>query len=140
MIGVVDSSVAVKWYAAEPDSDLATALLGEPLVAPDLIRAEVANALWKKVRRGEMVREQTMAALPHLSAAVTLLPAEALAETALAIALDLGHPVYDCFFLAMAQELSLPLITADTRLCARLEGTLLQKGVVMLSSWQNGNG
>lgn len=34
---VVDASVAAKWLAPEPDSALAETLLGEELVAPDLL-------------------------------------------------------------------------------------------------------
>ena len=45
-----------------------------------------------------------------------------LADRALAIALDLRHPVYDCFYLALAEARGSRLVTADDRLlrvCAR---------------------
>ena len=135
MINVIDSSVAVKWYAAETGSDRAVGLIGRPLVAPDLIRPEVANALWKKWRRGEIVHAQAIGALPHLSQALTLLPSEGFAEMALDLALSLGHPVYDCFFLAIAQTLDFPLITADKRFRERLRGTELEGRVVTLEDW-----
>ena len=43
---VVDASVAFKWFAQEDGTDRALQLLerGEPIVAPDLIVAEVGNA------------------------------------------------------------------------------------------------
>lgn len=59
-ICVIDASVAVKWLAEEEFSTQAFQLLfGEiRLIAPDLIFAEVANALWKMQRRGELDVEQ----------------------------------------------------------------------------------
>jgi len=131
LISVVDSCVAVKWYAPEPDTALAWALLGRPLIAPDQIRAEVASALWKKVRANEIGRAQALGALPHLGQSVRLMPSEPFAEMALALALDLGQPVYDCFFLALAQTLNFPLITADRKLWLRTRGTSFS-GLVML--------
>jgi predicted nucleic acid-binding protein len=53
---VVDASVAFKWFADEEGPDRAVALLdrGEPMVAPELILAEVCNAAWKSLRRREL--------------------------------------------------------------------------------------
>ena len=52
---VIDASVAFKWLVEEDDSALAIGLLGhEDLLAPGLILAEVGNALWKRILRGEM--------------------------------------------------------------------------------------
>lgn len=140
MIGVVDSSVAVKWYVAEQDSDLAATLLGVELAAPELIRAEVANALWKKVRKGEARQEQVTPALPHLAASVILLPSDMLAEQALEVAFHLGHPVYDCFFLVLAKRLQVPLITSDARLYGRTRGSHLAEAVMMLPNWVEAHG
>jgi predicted nucleic acid-binding protein len=48
---VVDASVAVKWYFPEPGAEAAESVgLGsEELVAPALIRVEVAAAITRKV-------------------------------------------------------------------------------------------
>jgi predicted nucleic acid-binding protein len=140
LISVVDSSVTVKWYAAESDSPHARRLIGCPLVAPDLIRAEVANALWKKLRLGQMAMSQAALALPHLSRTVTLLPSEAFAEEALELSSALGHPVYDCFFLLVARTLDFPLITADKKLWARTRDTELEGRVIGLADWSDNNG
>jgi predicted nucleic acid-binding protein len=53
---VVDASVAFKWFAQEDGTYRALELLArdEPIVAPDLIIAEVCNAAWKSLRRGEL--------------------------------------------------------------------------------------
>ena len=136
MISVVDSCVAVKWYVPETDTALARTLLGRPLIAPDQIRAEVASALWKKVRANEMERPQALRALPHLVQSVKFMPSEPLAEMALDLALDLGQPVYDCFFLALAQILNSPLITADKKLWLRTRDTAFSDRVIMLRDWE----
>ena len=51
--------MALRWYVQAPDSGAAVALLAgdEPLVAPDLVVAEVTNAAWKLVRAGEISGE-----------------------------------------------------------------------------------
>ena len=123
MTHVVDTSVVLKWVVAEEDSDLALTWVGTPLAAPDLIEAELANALWKKVRGEEIEPEQAMRALGETSGALALMPAAPLAERALAMALELSHPVYDCFFLALASNLEVQILTADKRLVRACAGT-----------------
>jgi hypothetical protein len=34
-----------------------------------------------------------------------------------------GHPVYDCFYLALAEQANASFVTADSRLFERLAGT-----------------
>ncbi|OFW37311.1 MAG: hypothetical protein A3F70_06700 [Acidobacteria bacterium RIFCSPLOWO2_12_FULL_67_14] len=50
---VVDASVVVKWCVPEVHSDAARRLLAKPheYVAPDLLFAETANTIWKKMRQ-----------------------------------------------------------------------------------------
>ena len=134
MISVVDSCVAAKWYAPEPDTALARTLLDHPLIAPDQIRAEVASTLWKKVRARELERAQALRALSHLFRTVKLMPSEPLADMALELALDLGQPVYDCFFLALAQTLNFPLVTADRKLWLRTRRTAFSGLVILLDN------
>lgn len=139
MISVVDSCVAAKWYAPEADREVARKLLGRPLIAPDQIRAEVASALWKKVRAKEIERAQALQALSHLARTVKLMPSEPLADMALGLALDLGQPVYDCFFLALARTLNFPLITADEKLWLRTRRTVFSGRVIMLHELEQAN-
>ena len=56
---VVDASVAIKWFVPEVHAETARCLLreGMTLLAPDLIWAEVANALWRKWREKELSAE-----------------------------------------------------------------------------------
>jgi predicted nucleic acid-binding protein len=126
LIFVVDASVAVKWFIQEPDRPAARRLL-EPksrLIAPDLIVAEVASAMWKRVMAGDGDARQaplTAASLPRFFA--RLMPLAPLAARAVEIAAELRHPVYDCFYLALTESEDATLITADRRLIDRLAGS-----------------
>lgn len=116
---VVDASVATKWLVTETHSDAAARLL-EPsltLVAPELLFAEVGNALWALSRRGDIAPADAIEAMDALKAApiVFPVPMRQLAAAAERLALDLGHPVYDCFYLALAIQEQYAVITADAR-------------------------
>lgn len=117
---VVDASVAAKWLAPEPDTPQAVALLTDDLIAPDLLYAEVSNILWKKQLRGEMDGATAqMGARWLLQVPLQVHDSASLLADALAMALQLQHPAYDCFYLALAQRLDAPLVTADRKLHAR---------------------
>ena len=117
---VVDASVAAKWLAPEPDSPLAEALLDDELIVPDLLFAEVGNILWKKQMRAEMDAATTqVGARWLLQVRLQVHDSASLLSDALALALKLQHPAYDCFYLALAQRVNVPLVTADRRLHAR---------------------
>lgn len=116
---VVDASVAVKWLVAEAFSDRAERLL-EPeltLVAPELLFAEAANALWAMRRRGDITGDDLAEAIDALRSAPIAIPASMrqLAVAASRLATDLDHPVYDCFYLALALQEQYQVVTADKR-------------------------
>lgn len=117
---IVDSSVAVKWVADEPGSDRARALyLSDECWAPALIMAEVGNALWKKRRMNLVTFEQATAALRALPDRIRLSDMTDLAPRAFALAADLDHAIYDCFYLALAERERVPLVCADGPLMAK---------------------
>ena len=51
---VINASIAIKWVIEEEGTKEALALRNQPLAAPDLLIAECANILWKKVRRRKL--------------------------------------------------------------------------------------
>ena len=112
---VVDASVATKWVLSEPDSERADALFDEDsLAAPRLWLVETANVLWKYWRRGRITEDEVTERLRILST----LPIEAiddlrLLDMAVGFAVSLGHPVYDCIYLAAAVTGDAVLVTAD---------------------------
>lgn len=119
MSWVVDASITVKWLTPERLTENADRLLasGEPLIAPDLVFVEAANALWKKTQRREITLREATAALDLLRAAgLEARPTPPLLRRALELAGRLEHPVYDCVYLALAEVEHLPLVTADARL------------------------
>jgi len=117
MTVIVDASVALKWVCEEEGSDRAAALLdGRSLAAPAFWLVEAANALWRRVHRGELTQgeaEERIAALSN--APVQALALEGLISDGLKFACDLGHPVYDCLYLAAAFQCQGQVLTADRR-------------------------
>ena len=136
---IVDASVAVKWFVPEDGSDDAERLFESPvrLCAPMLILGEVANALWKAVRRGDMPRDAGREAVGVLPGYFSLLFETDIAlSAAFDIACALDHPIYDCLYLESARRFDLPLITADARLIRKLAGTPYGGHVIPLAQWR----
>ncbi len=117
---VVDASVAVKWYLQEQASEQAAEVLtglARP-IGPELLRLEVISALCNQSRlynaNPEHIRvlcARWMADLGRFS--VRLHDQASLMEPAWNMALRFQHPVYDCIYLALAEEQGVPLVTAD---------------------------
>ena len=84
-------------------------------LAPDLLVAECANILWKKTRRNELTPEEAHLAARLLQRA-ELAPMRKLLKSATKLAIALDHPAYDCTYLALAEDLSCDLVTADRTL------------------------
>ena len=135
---VVDSSVAIKWFVPEPGSEDALALLkGDAiLIAPDILLAEVANGLWRKVRKGELEAKDLKPAIASARTRVSRFdPISPLIDEACDLAAALDHSVYDCLFLALAAREGVSLVTADAKFVVKLgaagiEGVLDPSGAI----------
>jgi predicted nucleic acid-binding protein len=115
---VVDASVVIKWFLPEVLAEAALRLAASDRVflAPELLGAEFANALWKKRLRREVEGSAAAGILENFRrlsietfALMPLLP------SAFAIASAAGHSVYDCLYVALAEREDCPLVTADRR-------------------------
>ena len=87
----------------EIHSDAARRLLVLPheYIAPDLLFAETANTIWKKIRRQELTTEEGRQLVSDISQiAVETVPCRALAEDAHALANATGRTVYDSMYVA----------------------------------------
>ncbi|SPF52404.1 conserved hypothetical protein [Candidatus Sulfopaludibacter sp. SbA4] len=114
---VVDASVAVKWVVKETGSDSARSLSRASLESPDLLLVECANILWKKVRIGDLTRQDAIGCLAVLlQAPVNFTAGRELLPSAMDLSFELQHPIYDCLYLALALRREIPLVTADERL------------------------
>ena len=118
MIIVVDPGVAIKWFVEEPLRPQARSLLANrhEVIAPDILIAGVAELAWRKTTRGEITAEQAEPivrniALPSFISAFVESPQ--LRNRALAIALQCGRPVHECFYAACAEAAQAPLVSAD---------------------------
>ena len=135
---VVDASVAVKWLVAEEGADVAQELAtsDHDLHAPRLMASEVANALWRKARTGEIERRAAgilLANVPDMPVrwgADELVSAEAVR---LAPALD--RPIYDCVYLALAHRIGAFMLTADSRFANVAASTEHGESVMTLTDY-----
>lgn len=120
---VVDASVAVKWLVREEHTDKALAILrawhDEEVtpVAPHLLPFEVANALHRKVFRGELdVGDSTRLVSRLFESRLELHQPPGLHVRALQLASQLQQgAVYDAHYLALAERVGCELWTADAR-------------------------
>jgi predicted nucleic acid-binding protein len=118
---VVDASCAVRWFVPEEGWPVARSLLLQdmPLVAPDILPVEIANALLRKHRRGEAEGTLPARALSLLDALrVETVPHEPLLRDAVALSLRSRHALHGCLYLMVAQRRRLSLATFDRRLAA----------------------
>jgi predicted nucleic acid-binding protein len=122
----IDSCVAAKWFLAEDGADRAAILASsdDVLCAPDLLVAEVGNVFWKACRQARASAANAARAMSILPSFFDeLVPHADHADRALELSLLLDHPIYDCFYLAVAESKQAPLITADRKLIRKVAGT-----------------
>ena len=120
---VVDASLAFKWLVEEENSDRATALAriwadqGTQLAAPPIMPFEVANALHRRVLRGELTVGVASDLVQDLmSLGIFFHATPDLHSRALELASRLKQgAVYDAHYLALAESLGCELWTADRR-------------------------
>ncbi len=126
---VVDASVLVKWflYQQEADRDRALALRDlhisgrSTIIIPRLAILEVLNAVRFSPKAKEEDGETALEALQdlHLDARS---PDLALLRKANAIAWAYKVTIYDALYVALAEQVGYPLITADDVMVKKLKG------------------
>jgi predicted nucleic acid-binding protein len=128
-VTVVDASVAVKWFIEERGTEAAEVMLSGPdkLIAPALIRIEVAAAITRKVRMGEIESTEAEEAcrlwIGALASGVPMLsPDEENIGSAIELALQIRHPLQDCLYLALARRVDGMLVTADPKFAKKARG------------------
>lgn len=120
---VIDACVAVKWHVDGEDHAAQAALLltrfangSVTLLAPDHIRLEFTAAVTKAARgrKPRLTQSQGSDAIDEfLSLGLRTFETAPLLQPAYALAHEFGCAFYDALYLALAQQLSLSLVTAD---------------------------
>ncbi len=125
---VIDASVAVPWLIRSDFSAGAMRVFetNEDLIAPDLILAEITNAIWRLTNFGSVpaiIARNALSQAPKYFA--ELVSSAELQDRALDLAIDLQHPAYDGFYLALAELRNAKLVTADRCFARRCATTSL---------------
>lgn len=125
---VLDASIAAKLYRNEPGSSEALKLIADQsgqIFAPDIFAVEVAGVIVRDangdkpgiaLQREKLEHFADLLAGPALHL-VWLQPEEIVMAADLAI--QIGHPLKDCLYLALAMDRNCPLVTADARFAAK---------------------
>lgn len=128
---VVDASVGIKLFIDESLSDAAHALFSRladdaqvRFFVPDLFYIECTNILWKYHLRYGLSADDASGAIAHLEQLrLQSVPTAHLMMDVLAIAVRYEITAYDAAYVALAQRLAVPLITADQALVRKLAET-----------------
>ena len=119
---VVDASVAVKWFVDEDGSDKARVLRDNflarqlDLIAPDLLKYEVASALryHPVVRTNASTLAAAMEAIENYQFLIN--PSREAWSKAIQLCYESKISPYDAIYLGLSQTLKLQMVTADERL------------------------
>lgn len=136
---VVDASVAVQWTIETPLSAAAERLLGarQTLIAPDSIIAEVTNAFYFHLRQRTDRVQRALDGLEFLPRwFAELVPSISLRHRAMAFAMELEHPAYDCFYLALAASRGSRMVTTDDHFLRKVKGSEHSRLILHLSDWR----
>jgi predicted nucleic acid-binding protein len=131
---VVDASIALKWTINEVDSSTALTLLADwinreiEIHAPSLLSYEVTNALYRRVRKGEIPFYDARRGLTEIIYKVVEFDFPEEPDFNIR-AIELGQlfglpATYDSHYLALAESKECELWTADLRLWNSVKGKL----------------
>ncbi len=117
---VADSSVMVEWVLAEQDSDKALRLRDDlrksvhELLSPDIFTVEACHALTRAERQLRIAVGQARTLfLDILTTPPRVFPFQPFLLRALAISSTMRVGVYDCIYVALAEQEKCELATAD---------------------------
>lgn len=120
---VLDSSVALSWCFPDEKNSAASRLLKQlrsaTVAVPTLWFLEVSNALLSGERQGRLTpleSKEALALLSRLPLDVDDNAGKAFSEDILEMAREYNLTTYDASYLELAQRLSLPIATLDTKL------------------------
>lgn len=123
---VLDASILIKWFVQEHDSEIALKfkedlLAGQTdIIVPDLVLYEILNVLRFKSHITEQAIKNILPTLFDLGLEI-ITPSQKLLEDALHLSFATDLSLYDCSYLALANELGVKFVTADKRIVRQAE-------------------
>jgi predicted nucleic acid-binding protein len=113
---VIDTNIALSCIV-ENDVSLSTLLIKNTLFAPNFAKVETLNIL----RKYHTLKHIPMPIVDnfyndYINLIDVFVPDNDILHSAKTISFTINHPIYDCLFLALSQEYSLPFISADKKL------------------------
>ena len=126
---ILDASVAAKWFTRHDESDREKALALRDLhrtrrcrlAVPEFALLEIINAVRFSPRAKEADTSAALAALRDLDLQREALDFDLLRK-ATAIAWGYGVALYDAAYVALAEHIGFPLVTADEALIKKMRG------------------
>ncbi len=129
---VIDASVALKWYLDEEDhSSKAIRLLQNyisnefDIIAPSLLEYEVVNGLIIAQKRGRIKEERILMAIEgFMNLGIKFIDLSTIYSKVIHYCRNYNFSAYDSSYMAVAEEKSADLITADKGLYSGVKKNL----------------
>ena len=127
---VVDNSVLVYFWLPSAFDDLAEAVKGRDKVwaSPILWRAEFRNVLAGYLRRKVLTEAEANAAYLNVQKDLSANEYSVPTERIIKLVLSSDCTAYDCEYVALAQDLGVPLVTADKQVLRAFPKTAVSMG------------
>ena len=115
---VTDANLIAYFAVRDANSELADAVFETDTVwvAPLLWRSELRSTLAKYMQHVGMSMETALLALHSAEEAIAGREYSVSSERILELAVQSGCTAYDCEYVALAQDLGVPLVTADKQI------------------------
>ena len=139
---VIDSSIAIKWFVEEHDSDEAVELLKRlnekqvNVIVPDLILYEIANSLRWNSKFNQDDVEEALRDIAGFGFQILAQTSE-LINSAIVIAYATKCTVYDAVFIALAKMYGCALVTADQKLTSLMGSLTLKEALKLIYTKSN---
>lgn len=117
---LLDTSIIVKWYHEEENTDIARLILEKhkqrivSIIVPDILGLELANALKFGIKFPDQIVKESISSFYALDLSFIPLTRKII-EGAVQLITELSITSYDAVFLYLAQSEKIPLITADRK-------------------------
>ncbi len=132
---VLDASVMASYVLGikSTEAELSALMRGPfEFIAPDIWRAELANVFWKGIRAGHLSYGEALKMLPLANELISItVGSQELWASALTLAKEADHPVYDCLFVALAIMEDSMVVSYDLRLKAKFGVRVVLPGKVI---------